>query len=407
MLVSDRLPSFILLYSCETIASPLTEPPQTPPDAPQTPHADEKAKRKQKDKKAIVDNETELKDGPGARGRGRKGLGPQVNKDVSDIVTEHHYLPRSTLVMQLLEIRNDPLSYFMPTKVTSEGTFFYAGPPGLAPELAEMFMRPVLGGASSKKRGAPPSKGSNKKRKVAGEEEDEDEMEAARRRQSSLAPSIMLGSDALEQPSAGPGFEFDNTNMEIDDFQGLDIPDIPDTGIERGRSRSAVPSERSRMSTPAIENGVFDDEQETYADASCPIALFDERSSQSQSQKESEASQSDGKDYSRNTVKALNIIRKELQPAENDDEEEKVMSFNKMSEKVSFPLILRALAHIVCQASRRAASSFFFELLVLGTRDCVKLSQNGPFENIEIHGKDKLWARQRHSSVTASIVGGL
>lgn len=312
--------------------------------------------------------------------------------------------------MQLLEIRNDPLSYFMPTKVTAEGTFFYAGPPGLAPELAEMFMRPAIGAAQSKKRGAPPSKGSNKKRKIAGEEaEDDDEIEAARRREASAAPSMMLGSDALGHASAGPGFEFDNTNMEIDDFQGLDIPDIADIGMDRGRSRSAVPSERSRMSTPAIENAVFDDELETYADASCPIALFDERGSQSQSQKESEASQSDGKDYSRNTVKALNVIRKELQPADEDDETEKLLSFNKMSEKVRSALMIFTgpLANETPQASRRAASSFFFELLVLGTRDCVKLSQSGPFENIEVRGKDKLWARQRHSSVAPSIVGGL
>ena len=43
------------------------------------------------------------------------------------------------------------------------------------------------------------------------------------------------------------------------------------------------------------------------------------------------------------------------------------------------------------QASRRAASAFFFELLVLGTRDCIKLTQSKAFENIEIRGKAKLW----------------
>ncbi|KAG8907080.1 sister chromatid cohesion protein 1 [Tulasnella sp. 417] len=55
----------------------------------------------------------------------------------------------------------------------------------------------------------------------------------------------------------------------------------------------------------------------------------------------------------------------------------KPVSFKKLSEK----------------ASRRAAASFFFELLVLGTRDCVKLNQsdNQKFDNIEIHAKDKLW----------------
>jgi cohesin complex subunit SCC1 len=325
------------------LASPLSEPPKTPPDTVQTPLAEEKAKRKQKDKKAIVDNETELRDGPGARGRGRRGgLGSQVNKDVSGIVTDHHYLPRSTLVMQLLEIRNDPLSYFMPTKVTPEGTFFYAGPPGLAPELAEMFMRPAIGAATSKKRASSPGKGPSKKRKVAGDEADDDEIEAARRKEKegSVAPSIVLGSDVLGQASAGPGLEFEDTNMGAEDFQmdvgGLEVPEVLDIGLERARSKSAVPSERSRLSTPAVDNGIFDEERETFADASCPIALFDERASQSQP---SEGSQSDGKDYSRNTLKALTVVRKELQPSADNGEEEKAMSFNEMSEKVCSPAL--------------------------------------------------------------------
>ena len=43
------------------------------------------------------------------------------------------------------------------------------------------------------------------------------------------------------------------------------------------------------------------------------------------------------------------------------------------------------------KATRRAASSFFFELLVLATRDCVKVSQDRPYANIEVRAKPKLW----------------
>lgn len=60
---------------------------------------------------------------------------------------------------------------------------------------------------------------------------------------------------------------------------------------------------------------------------------------------------------------------------------------------------------IPSQATRRAAASFFFELLVLGTRDCVKLDQRAPYENIHVQAKDKLWERQRHGSVAASELG--
>lgn len=63
------------------------------------------------------------------------------------------------------------------------------------------------------------------------------------------------------------------------------------------------------------------------------------------------------------------------------------------------------------QASRRAASSFFFELLVLGTRDCIKLSQAGPFENIEIRAKDRLWEHKirqgRQASAAPSLASSL
>jgi cohesin complex subunit SCC1 len=55
------------------------------------------------------------------------------------------------------------------------------------------------------------------------------------------------------------------------------------------------------------------------------------------------------------------------------------------------------------QATRRAAAAFFFELLVLGTRDCVQISQSAPFENIEVRQKAKLWERQRHGSMAPSI----
>lgn len=56
------------------------------------------------------------------------------------------------------------------------------------------------------------------------------------------------------------------------------------------------------------------------------------------------------------------------------------------------------------QASRRAAASFFFELLVLGTKDCVKLHQEAKFENIEVRAKPKMWEVEatRQASVAPS-----
>ncbi|KAH9948687.1 Rec8 like protein-domain-containing protein [Amylocystis lapponica] len=381
-------------------SSPLTEPPQTPPpDVELAPGAGPQAEkaRKRKDKKQIIDSVTELADGPGANvGRGRHaGLGAQMTRDVADIVTEHHFLPRSALVMRLLEIRDDPVAHFLPTRTTNVGTFFCAAPPGLAPELAEMFMRPVEVHAAPKRRGVSPGASPSKRRRVEGSVAGEEEVEQARR--ASVAPSMGLGSEVLGRGSVvpGAGFEFGDNTGGMEDFQ-LDIPEfemggVGETDVQRARSKSVL-SELSRLTTPGPEGVPMEEGDETYADVTCPIAAFDDRSAGSQSQSVESATSDDGKGYSKNTVKALAVIRRELQPmAGEEHDEEKVMSFKRMSEK----------------ASRRAASSFFFELLVLGTRDCVKLSQAAPFANIEVTAKDKLWERQRHGSASASLASAM
>ncbi|EPT04510.1 hypothetical protein FOMPIDRAFT_1113055, partial [Fomitopsis schrenkii] len=376
-------------------SSPLSEPPKTPPpDVELTPRVEipegGKVQRKRKEKKQIIDSVTELAEGPGARvGRGRgAGVGSQ-QVDVSGIVTEHHYLPGSSVVMRLLEIRDDPIAHFLPTRTTPAGTFFCAAPPGLNPELAELFMRPVQSLAAPKRRGEQAERPPSKRARLEGTPAAEEEVEQARR--ASVAPSAILGSDVLGRQSLAPGdLEFDQTGG-AEEFQ---LPEFPmDTGAEMLpeaiRERSLALSELTRLSTPPADRPVEEGE-ESYADVTCPIATFDDRTSQ-QSQTESQGSASDdGKGYSKNTVKALAVIRKELQPIPGQEQQEKVMSFRQMSQK----------------ASRRAASSFFFELLVLGTRDCVKLSQAAPFENIEVRAKDKLWERQRHGSVAASVISG-
>ncbi|TFY66264.1 hypothetical protein EVG20_g4815 [Dentipellis fragilis] len=374
-------------------SSPLTEPPVTPPAGlePEVTVATGEAqdvepqpeeRKKRKEKKQIIDDVTELQNG-----RGRGGLGAALAKDVSAILTENHYLPRSSLVMRLREIHEDPISHFLPTKVTPNGTFFCAAPPGMAPELQEMFMRPVQTHVTNKRRAVSPEKPPSKKARVEGSVAGEEEVEQPRRAVSA-APSIAVGSEALGRASAGPGLDFDHPELGMDDFQ-MDVGEVPpppeaDTALERARSRSLAPSELTRMSTPAIEEG-----EETYADLECPIAIFDMKGSSQPTDRDTPSV--DSKGYSKNTAKALGIVRKELQPVEGEEDVEKVMSFKNMTEK----------------ATRRAASSFFFELLVLGTRDCIKLSQPAPFENIEIRPKERLWERQRHGSVAASVASSM
>jgi len=303
-----------------------------------------KAKRKIREKKQIIDSVTELQDGPGAKvGRGRVGgLGAPLVKDVSNILTDQQFLPRSSVVLRLLAIRDDPLAHFLPTKVTTNGTFICAAPPGLAPELTELFMRPVTSGFAPKRRGMSLEKGPDKRPRLDGSVH-EDDIEQGRRA-TSLAPSLALGSDIIGRHSVGPDgvIDFGDHTGGVDGYQ-LELPEFDvgaggDIDMGQTRSKSLVPSVLSRLSTPAPDGAIIEEGDETYADASCPIAMFDIRpSTQTQTQGaegEVQATDNEGRGYSKNTIKALGIIRKELQPAAGQEELDKMLSFRKMSDRV-------------------------------------------------------------------------
>lgn len=379
--------SFIFL-----LASPLSEPPATPAaDEPVTAEAPQevlKTKRKIKEKKQIIDSVTELQDGPGAKvGRGRGGgLGAPMTKDVTNILTDQQFLPRSSVVMRLLAIRDDPLAHFLPTTVTNNGAFFCAAPPGLAPELSELFLRPLTGGLAPKRRGTSPDKSPNKRPRLDGTV-DEDDIEQGRRA-GSLAPSHTLGSDILGRHSVGPDgvIDFGDQTGTLDDYQ-LELPEFDlgtggDMDIDRARSKSLAPSALSRLSTPTPDGAVIEEGDESYADASCPIAMFDVRpSTQTQTQGTEREADNQGKGYSKNTVKALGIIRKELQPVAGQEEMDKVLSFRKMSDKACFCyLSLRLYIHYFrhhavpprlssssCLSSEHAIVSSFHKKLLLRT----------------------------------------
>jgi hypothetical protein len=136
----------------------------------------------------------------------------------------------------------------------------------------------------------------------------------------------------------------------MDDFQ-MDVPDFEMGGVgleldNGGRDKSVAGTDRSRMTTPAADGMPLEDGDETYADATCPIAMFDVRpSSQTQgTDKDAEAIDNEGKGYSKNTVKALGIIRKDLQPAVGGEIEDKVISFRKMSDKACQLYVCRVSA---------------------------------------------------------------
>ncbi|KAG8971239.1 sister chromatid cohesion protein 1, partial [Tulasnella sp. 427] len=415
-------------------SSPLTAPPATPPpqaeegqtDRELTPRAEAPAKKKKGAlKKVIIDSVTELEDGPGAR-FGRGGFNSQA-RDVSEITAPVEFLPRSRTVMALMHIRQDPLAHFMPTVTNERGTFFCAAPPGMAPELTNLFMFPTHTPSKTRRgraAGASDTEGegrSPKRARLATEEQDDDEVG----RRASVAPSAAARSDIFGRDGGDislGGFGADDTTMDVDGGLGggeldIDIGGAVEDAKRRASSKArqtpgpvsqaglddlqiGAPEEedrRSRYSTPA--DGFGGDEVMPYSDVVCPIAAFDERPSkesqtQTQNQQEEEdvADESNKDGYSKQTVKAMGLLRKQFKALEVEDDatpRKTRKGTSNTAETASKPVSFKKLSE---KASRRAAASFFFELLVLGTRDCVKLNQSETqkFDNIEIRAKEKL-----------------
>jgi cohesin complex subunit SCC1 len=365
------------------LTSPLTElAPSPPPEGPAEAEAAlVKPKRKVKEKKQIIDTNIELANGPGARRRGQNGL---TGQDVSNLLKQPSIIPRSTIQSRFVEIRDDPLSHFLPTKSTADGSFMCFAPPGLPGPLANMFMYPT-GGTAPKRRGTSPEKSPSKRRRT----ELEDEIEAARRADSA-APSLLNGSEIHGRAGSTDvlgdlTFGAENTIGGLDDDFQMQIPADDSHVIEP--SIEQPPSERARSMSRLSSLGPearYEEGEDSYADAACPIVEFDLKPTQTATQEQAGELavpvpvEHDSKGYSKNTVKALSVIRSQLRPTDDENDEDKFMSFKKMADK----------------ASRRAAASFFFELLVLSTRDCIRVSQAAPFENIEVRAKDKLWEQQ-------------
>ena len=339
MLVSNKTFLRSLELTKKLQASPLSEPPATPPPEEQLPGIEEppptvKPKRKMKEKKQIIDEVTEFPES--ANGRARGAFGPPVVQDVSEIITEQQFLPRSSTVMRLREIRDDPLAHFLPVKHTPNGSFFYAAPPGLSPELANLFMRPLRQSNAQKRQGPAVDKSPNKRARLGAQEEvDENEMEQARRA-GSLAPSLALGSDVMDRNGVSLDDHFDGGHQFMDDLQlePKDLEAVP-IQLDLDRAPSAAPSELTQLSTPGPDEVFPDENEETYASVECPIATFDSRPTNSQTQtQEVDDTVDEGKGYSKNTVKALALVRKELEVEEG--RQEKSLSFRQMADKVRY-----------------------------------------------------------------------
>lgn len=264
---------------------------------------------------------------------------------------------------------------------------------------------------------------------------------------------LAFGGEDVFGGAAGGDFAFpmdDNDNFDMGDVQPLDEEDVelnedgtPKAKKARSRrprrdgragSEDADSDDERREGSLAPSNGMlegvgadaYDDHHGSVAGSMAPatgggpLDIFDTRprkpdggaaSSQDESQRsrrsgshtssrarsgsvgarsaagarEGEEEQEQGRvrHVSRNTARAMGVLRRELGEEKEPEVleegaapvEEKKISFKKISEKTT----------------KRAAAAFFFELLVLGTKDCLKLDQTEAYADIEVRAKDKLW----------------
>ncbi|KAL8276170.1 hypothetical protein RQP46_011428 [Phenoliferia psychrophenolica] len=329
------------------------------------------ANKKQKLRKQQVDRVTELdwKDGGKAALEAKKEL----------LFTEPSYLPRSRTHLRLMERAQDP-SYYLPKPLddTANTSYLFA-PPGLAPQLQQLFKftsrRSLL-------------KLQNRERSP----DDVPQVELGLRE-----PSPMDFGDMNNDFGGGGGDDYntggEDGGMLLDDEAGdnafgedmdmgghedfqFDIPNEEDEALAVAQKAAAA---KERLQAHNAAERLQDEFVATGA-----LAIFDQAGSsatQTQTQTQSNTQQGEGDDdddrerakgaWSKNTMKAVAVLRTELE-AEDDFVEFKTLA------KVE-------------EASQRAVASFFFELLVLSTRDCIDVKQAEAYGPIEITAKAKLF----------------
>nr|WJN25002.1 double-stranded break repair protein [Pseudozyma thailandica] len=390
-------------------------------DAAQQRQQDEAATRQAKARKQIVDALTELPDsqlGGLSQGLSQGGVGQATN--LADILTEERYLPRSRAYLRLLSIREDPFAHFMPFADPSnkDKSSLFIGPKGLASELSELFTFDL--GAMRRRRAAAlrDEDGPNKRARLG--EDDDEEMGVARRAQDGRE-SVGFGDMNADET----GFDFSMGGDGGFDIPGMDTSvglDLGEDGLRRSSRKSRAELEAaeadvetgrlpalSRMSTPEVDDGGL----EMAVSSSNPLAVFDVRPvEESQSAlageeaasvlRASEDAEASTKGWAKSTVRALRVVRSQLStnPAAPSDDSQTQSRFIEIDEETEEKKL--SFQRISTNASRRAAAGFFFEMLVLGTKDCVKLQQDEAYGDIKVAAKDKLWNASAPSTQAAT-----
>ncbi|BEI84271.1 hypothetical protein CcaverHIS002_0408750 [Cutaneotrichosporon cavernicola] len=257
---------------------------------------------------------------------------------------------------------------FIPIYREDGERFIMAGPSYLPPALEGLFTFPLHHLRRRREEG--PEGGKEESPKYPRLESEEFDIEVGRRRSHTRTPAMpsMIGDIGLEP------LDVDLSILGGDTFG---LPEYhPDVTFGTPQSRISRRPSLAPSRAESIARAVQEHETEGP-----PLAIFDGGESAQGSQF--------GKDtggFSKTTGMAMGVLRREIEAIESTLGE---------GEGVSFTRVARG-------ATKRGASQFFFELLVLGTRDAVGLKQERPYGDIEVVPRPKLWETGARGTVVAS-----
>ncbi|CAK9780140.1 hypothetical protein CC85DRAFT_285433 [Cutaneotrichosporon oleaginosum] len=348
----DELPALMENRSSSPASSALTTPPPaSPPPMPVSPGTAKRleavAKRARRVRVLRPDHELELPDEA------------FTDESAQEHQAEPTFIPDDATAH--VRAAAADVDLVLPVYKEEGERFIMAGPSYLPPALEELFTFPIH---TLRRRRVEGEREESPKRPRLESEMDYD-LEIARRRSRTRTPGMasMAGDLGLE-----------NLDMDLSLLEGdpLDLPAYePDVPFSSPRSQisrySRMPSiagSRAESIARAVQ------EHDTEGP---PLAIFDGGESAVGSQFTGTGKGTGG--FSKTTGMAMGVLRREIEAIESTLSE---------GEGVTFTRVARG-------ATKRAASQFFFELLVLGTRDAVGLKQEQAFGDIEVVPRPGLW----------------
>lgn len=368
-----------------------------------------------KGRKQIEDRVIELADD-----RGRlAGLG---KRPANDEIVQGNFLPSSRVYAELLDMRKDPAARFVGSVLGKDryGRILTGSDLNVCPELADFFVIDLEANRAAKRARY---------------------QEAAQRQESAVPDeSREIGRRAADEGAEflndGFGYPGDDTTFNLGDDRGaqfdMGMDEMPDMTLGdatlggadesmlrksdrvRAQHEAAARAEEaddeegilaplSRFATPAPGEGsdkrghitssarkALEDDLESFTPSTSRLlAAFEQRPSDLNNTPEDKelaardaaedlsASQAASKTgWSKNTIRAQRVVRSQLKKKKDTKSvEEPTLSFENVGEN----------------ASRRAAAGFFFELLVLGTKDRIQIKQDQPYGDLQIKAKSSLW----------------